>query len=814
MHQTPNSGDIWALRVSRARDGSLERRRYRIEVQYPSVLPVLTRTIPMRFFSRGFARNWDSNPYIAWAYLEGNRLAYKWDAQFAALYDHPLDDQYVALGTDRLKLPHIKLDAIRVLAGGEQGPIAGQGELPFFKLRLEFSYRNSRTVELDATVTTLSEELPVPLRVEAKFYLSPYGQGTIGYYVAVELPLLDAIDRNITIPSASHGTETINIKQIAKNAIEKYLYGLQFSNTGNKFDRYLRPWLVGRYEVENIRYDRNADTMLISYVGRQMPPQELVFSRDTGGISARPDMVSDGGGSGAVPTAGAPRLFDLPFEEPLPREGAGHDPTPVRGTTPGALSKIEHIVVLMQENRSFDQILGYLSRDGMLPRSRLLSGGNDSEREARQDHVEGLLPGDNTRDAMRFPDQPGGRIYRPTRTRTTAWPSFNLENPSHGHAAVERQIADGMKGFIADFARHPGNGPEQLQLVVNYLTDAELPAFGALTREFAICDHWFCSHIGGTLPNRFISLTGDLSEDIFGSPEVENPSLGSTFAPLEAKSFFDHLTARNVSWKLFEHGYSTLRLFRNYTFDETNIVNFGSSADGFAALVEAGRLPAVSFIEPDYIEAPDGNDDHAPADMANGQRLIASIVSALLSKRETWEKTLLIITYDEHGGFYDHVPLPYQTTHIAADGSTSTRDIPPLATGERRLGVRVPAFVISPFIPAMPDGKVNVAKAIYDHTTIPATILRRFCGPIPPHLGARMAAIPDLRDVLTLDTARPLSDFNTLFREMAAIAARPPAPVTGQMPAAPLRSPAPERLEEDFHGLIAYASSVTGRGPG
>jgi hypothetical protein len=521
LHQTPNSGDIWALRVSRKQDGSLERRRYKIHVQYPSVLPVLTRTIPIGFFSRGFAKNWDTNPYIAWAYLEGSHLAYKWDEQFADLYDKPRDDQYVSLGTDRLKLPHITLDAIRVLAGGEQGPIAGQGEMPFFKLRLEFSYQDSRTVEFEIPIgANPSGELPYPLWVDAKFYISPYVQGTIGYYVAVESPLLDAIDWNITYPSASHGTETINVKQVAKKAIEDYLSRLQFSEKGNLMDRYLRPWLVGRYEVENVRYDRNADAVVLTYVGRQTPQHELMFSSDMAGASMHTDVMSDGGGSGAVPTGSAPRLFDLPFEEPLPREGIGVDPTPLHHVSPGALSKIEHIVVLMQENRSFDQVLGYLSRDGMLPRSRMLSGDESAGREPLQDHVDGLLTGDNSRDAIRFPDQPGGHMFRSTRTRTTAWPSFALDNPCHGHSCVERQIADGMKGFVADFARKPGNGQAELQLIMNYLTDAELPAYGALAREFAICDRWFCSHIGGTLPNRFIALGGDLSEDIYGTPEA------------------------------------------------------------------------------------------------------------------------------------------------------------------------------------------------------------------------------------------------------------------------------------------------------
>src|SRR5215510_5992689 len=153
-----------------------------------------------------------------------------------------------------------------------------------------------------------------------------------------------------------------------------------------------------------------------------------------------------------------------------------------------------------------------------------------------------------------------------------------------------------------------------------------------------------------------------------------------------------------------------LRLMRRFTFDETNIVGFKDHNNGFVATARTGTLPAVSFIEPDYIELPDGNDDHAPADMMKGQILIATIVKALIESPQ-WKETLLIVTYDEHGGFYDHMPLPLEIT--APDGMATGRLIPPLANGERRLGVRVPAFIVSPLVPPMSGGKVNVSKTIY-----------------------------------------------------------------------------------------------------
>lgn len=812
LHKTLNSGDIWTLRISRKQDGSMDRRRYRIHAQYPSYLPLEVRRIPMRFFRRGFEENWNSGPYIEWAYIKDNVLSYQWDRQFAALYDKPADNQHHRLlDSGTVKLPHIRAINMRLLAGGGVDPsspplIPGQiqSERPYFALRIDCTYEGSRDIVIDTPGPNVPNiTLPDPLWIDIRFFIEA-AQGMIGYSPWVSSPLLDMLDFNVTYPTLSLETETINVKNEIKQSLEKYLYGLQLGPAGFLFDKYIRPWIVGRYEVEKVAYNRVRDETEVTYVGRRPMP-----------LSGDPPLAMDHHlevSTGDTTLPEFPKLFDTPDE--MPRTGGTGFSDPLllhQATNPGALSKVKHIVVLMQENRSFDQVLGYLSRDGMMPRENLFLAGPGVVRQSPQEHVDGLLPGDdNTRDRLTYPEN-SQSYYRPEHTGTTAWPDFGLSNPCHGHDCVERQISDGMKGFVADYARKVGNNRERLQLIMNYLTDAELPAYGALTREFAICDHWFGAHIGGTLPNRFISLAGDLSEDLYGSPEVENPDLVDGFAPNEATTFFDHLTNRNVSWKLFEHGYSMLRLFRNYTFDETNIVGFKNPTDGFVATARAGRLPAVTFIEPDYIEFPDGNDDHAPADMKNGQRLIATIVRALLDSPH-WEETLLIITYDEHGGFYDHMPLPYEVTSTAADGTVTTRSIPPLSNGERRLGPRVPTFVISPFVAPMTNGKVNVSKTIYDHTTIPATILRCFCSPHPPSMGPRADGAADLRDLLTLDTARPRSDFDQLVRELDTVANGPVVSLNGNVPAAPLRKPKGADLEDDFHGLIAFASSITGVG--
>lgn len=804
-HETPVAGDVWTLRVSRRQDGSSDRRRYRVRVQYPSTLPVETRRVPLSFFRRGFHENWNMNPYLDWARLEDNVLSYQWNEQFADLYlDRDRDrNEHVPLGVEFAKLPEIRFTTPTLSAGGDTdpnpiAPIPGEDrpERVFWKLRIEGEYAGTRDVEFDLAVATPNVTLPDPLWLEIRFFLGSAGGGAIGYTPRVESPLLDMLDISVTYPTLSGGSETVNIKEEVKTRIEEALYQLQLRPDGNGFDHYLRPWIVGRYEVEDVTYDRSSDEMVVTYVGRRARADSPVLGDGW--------VATDGG----APAADLPRLFDTPDE--LPTAAVVREPRPLRHVDPGPLSRIENIVVLMQENRSFDQVLGYLSRDGMLPRDRVLPGGDDGDREAPQSHVEGLLPGENERDKVTYPEG-STQHYRSRRTRTTRWPSFDLPNPCHSHACVERQVSDNMQGFVADYARRTQR-PDELQLVMDYLTDAELPVYGLLAREFAICDHWFCSHIGGTLPNRFITMTGDLSQDVYGSPEVENPDLIGGFAPLESTTFLDHLTERGVSWKVFEHGYSFARMMRNFTFDETNVVGYNHRERGFAACARSGTLPSVSFIEPDYIELPDGNDDHAPADMLRGQQLVASILGELISSPQ-WPRTLFIITYDEHGGFYDHVPLPFEIESHAADGTTSRRPIAPLATGERRLGVRVPAFAISPLIEPMTNGKVNVSHTVYDHTSIPATILRTFCSPRVPSMGARTDDAADLRDLITREEPRPSSDFERLAQELREMSGRHVQPLNGEIPAAPLRMPVEGQLEEDWHGLVAFASSITGVGP-
>ncbi|MFZ0545591.1 MAG: alkaline phosphatase family protein, partial [Candidatus Promineifilaceae bacterium] len=221
--------------------------------------------------------------------------------------------------------------------------------------------------------------------------------------------------------------------------------------------------------------------------------------------------------------------------------------------------------------------------------------------------------------------------------------------------------------------------------------------------------------------NRFCTLMGSI-------PELDN------FSPSDARvgylrdpNIFDFLTANHVSWAYYEQDIAFLRVYDRYRLDDQNILPFSKKDDVkneytdnevFFSRVANGNLPSVTFIDPNYVDIPPeitANDDHPPADVSSGQELVRQIYNALV-KSPQWGKTLFVITYDEHGGFYDHVPPP--GTKESPEGENTFPKIHP--DGSEFLGVRVPAIVISPWVDAVEN------STIFDHTSIMKTILMKF----------------------------------------------------------------------------------------
>ena len=430
------------------------------------------------------------------------------------------------------------------------------------------------------------------------------------------------------------------------------------------------------------------------------------------------------------------------------------------GTSAANLAKVEHIVVLMMENRSFDHMLGYLSLEGGRP------------------DVDGLRPEfANTHDGHRYP------VHHLSTTAIAT-------DPDHSADAVELQIGGGaMDGFVASFARtladHKVPGHDTAA-VMGYYTAADVPVYDHLAREFAICDRWFSSVPGATWPNRLYAICGRAA----GSRDDLPPHVPPIY---RQPSFVRHLDAHGVSWRWYSFEAGTLRLadvhyrlshhhrFRFFSREDLNWkerleIKIDASARSFLEDAAHGSLPAVAWIDPNFSNFnPIGiqpNDDHAPADIRDGQEFVLAIYHALASGLQ-WEKTLLIIFYDEHGGFFDHVPPP-----VAPDDD-------PRMFG--RYGVRVPALIVSPWTePGV------VSHTVFDHTSIIKTILLRFCpdalgqptgsrrfawmhrGGRPQPVGTRVAQARDLGELLTRVTPRPAPDRYALIEDAAARAATRP----------------------------------------
>jgi phospholipase C len=423
---------------------------------------------------------------------------------------------------------------------------------------------------------------------------------------------------------------------------------------------------------------------------------------------------------------------------PIPATPTNTVPAPSDAAA-ARLNGIEHIVVVMLENRSFDHMLGYLS----LPESEGGKGRTDL------DGLTGPAQNLNSYDGKQYP------IHHLTQTAFRG----EAEDPDHSGPSVDEQLSGGGQGFVSNFARISQERAAKLKvplpdpgLVMGYYNADELPVYDHLAAEYCVVDRWFSSVPGATWPNRLYSLTGRAA----GERDDASPPL------YELPSFARYLDQHDVDWRWYSFDPATLRAadpayrlsdHHRFSFVDSRKLSTLERAVGelteegpsFLDDVAEGKLPQVSWIDPRFkdlrVLGPDSNDDHPPSDLIAGQDLILSIYHAL-SAADTWAKTLLVITYDEHGGFYDHVPPP-----PAVDQDPKFQ----------RLGVRVPAILVSPLVAKGSTSSQLLGKDFhFDHTSLIKTILTRFCsaGRQIPELTARVAAAEHLGHLLA-DPALP-----------------------------------------------------------
>ncbi|HEY7170763.1 MAG TPA: alkaline phosphatase family protein [Vicinamibacterales bacterium] len=334
-------------------------------------------------------------------------------------------------------------------------------------------------------------------------------------------------------------------------------------------------------------------------------------------------------------------------------------------------SGIEHIVVVIMENRSFDHLLGWLpSSDGR-------------QAGLRYDDLLGLphgthpLPPDYTGAGHADPDHSyiGGRIQ-------------------YNRGAMDRFLRLRLDGYPAGYYR-----------------EADRPFFSALARHYTVLDRSFCSILGPTFPNRLFlhAAQTDRLDD----------SLSLTTLP----TIWDRLAAAGVSHAYY---FSNLPFVALWGLQYLPISRFYSQFLTDAAL---GQLPAVSFVDPSFTIADNGsgNDDHPHADIRKGDAFLAETFLALASGPAS-ASTAFIVTYDEWGGFFDHVPPPRAAAANLVD--------PDLVDGKARLGFRVPTIVASPWTRATGDGP-RVNSGISDHTSILKLIEWRWeLAPLTPRDGS------------------------------------------------------------------------------
>jgi phospholipase C len=393
------------------------------------------------------------------------------------------------------------------------------------------------------------------------------------------------------------------------------------------------------------------------------------------------------------------------------------------------LQNLEHIVVLMLENRSFDHMLGSL--------------------KAVDSRIDGVT------DQMSNPDTTGALV----KPQPLADFQGQLNpDPDHHFRAVDLQIYGGdtstarvptMQGFVKSYfnqRRDVGHS----QKIMYYFKKEDLPVLTALALEFAVFNRWFASIPGPTICNRAFAHYGTS----FGRVDMNPFEIREPF-----KSIYSRLVDANPKHTAKVYYYDTT----SSTMEVVNLLQnqpelFGTYKQ-FLGDCDKGALPDYSFVEPNYNDHGEevASDQHPDHDVQAGEFLIADVYMRIKRNPKLWASTALLILYDEHGGIYDHVLPPACPPDKFTASANST------GTGSEfkfdRLGVRVPAILVSPWIP-----KNTVVDRVFDHASIPATVTKFFLGDdaacSPRETNADVFIEPNVepidpqRNLLSLDTMR------------------------------------------------------------
>ena len=379
---------------------------------------------------------------------------------------------------------------------------------------------------------------------------------------------------------------------------------------------------------------------------------------------------------------------------------------------PESFQKIQRFVVLMLENRSFDHLIGSL--------------------KSANSSIDGLSGNEFNYQNPNVPGQGSKKVWNATEFTMPFDPDhefkdvqIQLYGPSNGSVDEPNQPTSpaAMSGFLSRgiHAANTANTPDSFPMVMEYFAPSQIPVMSTLATQFALCNFWFSSLPGPTWPNRFF-IHAATSGGLTDSPTETQVLGGYSFSN---GTIYDRLEGAKKNWRIYHDslpqsiGIDSLRLeYIDPLTKHFRGMNF------FAEDVKNQSLPEYTFIEPLYDignNYRNGNSMHPLNDVRKGEQLVKQVYETLRNS-SYWSNTMLIVLFDEHGGFYDHVSPPraippgdamkYATTNFAFDF----------------LGVRVPAILISAYtqrgmvIGNDPAG----APIIFDHTSVLATVEKRF----------------------------------------------------------------------------------------
>jgi phospholipase C len=379
------------------------------------------------------------------------------------------------------------------------------------------------------------------------------------------------------------------------------------------------------------------------------------------------------------------------------------------GSLHGDAIPIDHIVVIMMENRSFDHYFGHLRRKSGPPK-----GASN-------------------------PDPTGGKPIKPFHDKLYC----EVADLDHSWDASHNEWDGGaMDGFTTENALAVDPTGHR---TMAYYTAKDLPYYYKLYRSFAMGDRYFCGLLGPTFPNRYYLLAATSFGHISNTfPDLSGPEYSQ-------RSIFNVLdeAPTPITWKVYYSDLPFAGIFGYVRHNRTaNLVQLGDddSKNPFLLDAAAGTLPQVSFVDPSFVGETE-NDEHPPTNPQLGQAFVAKLVNAVLANADLWKRTAIILTYDEHGGFYDHVPPPLA---CKPDDIEPILDPGDVQAEFDRHGIRVPLAIVSPYA-----RKHFVSHRVYDHTSILRFIETRFDLPALTRRDANADPFSDMFDFKKVSFKKP-----------------------------------------------------------